>query len=242
MRAVIRTSSPAASASGSGSPAHCALSPEFIFADEPVSALDVSIQSQVLNLLLDLRHQFDLTYLFVAHNLSVVRYISDRVGVMYLGKLVELAPVNELYQHPKHPYTIALLSAVPDPDPRIRKPRLVLQGDVPSPAAPPSGCRFHTRCWLRERLGNPENCSTETPVFRDIDLGHKVACHWAEKVSEESIAAAPEWTAQAATGRPPMLAEPAADVSYAQPASAVAAAAVADEKSAADETVPVDAS
>ena len=185
-----------------------ALSPEFIFADEPVSALDVSIQSQVLNLLLDLRHQFDLTYLFVAHNLSVVRYISDRVGVMYLGKLVELAPVNELYEHPKHPYTIALLSAVPDPDPRIRKPRLVLQGDVPSPAAPPSGCRFHTRCWLRERLGNPENCSTETPVFRDIDLGHKVACHWAEKVSEESIAAAPEWTAQSATGRPTMVAEP----------------------------------
>ena len=144
---------------------------------------------------------------------------------MYLGKLVELAPVDELYEHPKHPYTIALLSAVPDPDPRIRKPRLVLQGDVPSPAAPPSGCRFHTRCWLRERLGNPENCSTETPLFRDIDLGHKVACHWAEKVSEESIAAAPEWTAQAATGRPPMAAEPVAAV--AQPDVAVAAAAVA---------------
>jgi oligopeptide/dipeptide ABC transporter ATP-binding protein len=167
-----------------------ALSPEFIFADEPVSALDVSIQSQVLNLLLDLRHQFDLTYLFVAHNLSVVRYISDRVGVMYLGKLVELAPVNELYQHPKHPYTIALLSAVPDPDPRVRKKRIVLKGDVPSPAAPPSGCRFHTRCWLRERLGNPENCETEIPLLRDVGAGQRVACHWTDEVPEDVVAQA----------------------------------------------------
>ena len=165
-----------------------ALSPEFIFADEPVSALDVSIQSQILNLLIELREQFDLTYLFVAHNLSVVQYLSDRVGVMYLGKLVELADVEELYRRPLHPYTVALLSAVPDPDPRVRKKRLVLTGDVPSPAAPPSGCRFHTRCWLRERLGNPENCTTVDPEFRDIGDGHLVACHWAEKVPMSVVA------------------------------------------------------
>ena len=161
-----------------------ALDPEFIVCDEPVSALDVSIQSQILNLLLDLRRQFGLTYLFVAHNLSVVQYISDRVGVMYLGKVVELAGVEELYANPRHPYTIALLSAIPEPNPRIRKKRLVLKGDVPSPAAPPSGCRFHTRCWLREKLGNPENCVTEEPDFRDIGGGHRVACHWAERATE----------------------------------------------------------
>ncbi len=159
-----------------------ALNPQFIFADEPVSALDVSIQSQILNLLIDIREQFKLTYLFVAHNLSVVQYISDRVGVMYLGKMMELAEVAELYANPRHPYTVALLSAVPDPDPRVRKRHLVLKGDVPSPAAPPSGCRFHTRCWLREQLGNPENCSTEEPAFRDLGGGHRVACHWAEQV------------------------------------------------------------
>ena len=160
-----------------------ALAPEFIFADEPVSALDVSIQSQVLNLLIDLRQEFNLTFLFVAHNLSVVQYISDRVGVMYLGKLAELAEVSELYANPRHPYTVALLSAIPDPDPRIKKRRLVLKGDLPSPAAPPSGCRFHTRCWLRERLGNPEDCVTVEPLVRDIGDGHKVACHYAEKVT-----------------------------------------------------------
>jgi len=165
-----------------------ALDPEFIFADEPVSALDVSIQSQILNLMSDLREQFNLTYLFVAHNLSVVQYISDRVGVMYLGKVVELAEVAELYAHPRHPYTVALLSAVPEPDPRIRKRRLVLRGDVPSPANPPSGCRFHTRCWLREQLGNPERCSAEEPLVRNIGEGHRVACHFAEQVSD-SVAA-----------------------------------------------------
>jgi oligopeptide/dipeptide ABC transporter ATP-binding protein len=165
-----------------------ALAPEFVFADEPVSALDVSIQSQILNLLIDLREQFDLTFLFVAHNLSVVQYISDRVGVMYLGKLVEMADVAELYAHPRHPYTIALLSAIPDPDPRVKSRRLILTGDVPSPANPPSGCRFHTRCWLRRQLNNPENCETEDPPFRELASGHRVACHWAESVVDRAVA------------------------------------------------------
>jgi oligopeptide/dipeptide ABC transporter ATP-binding protein len=187
-----------------------ALEPEFIFADEPVSALDVSIQSQVLNLLADLRERFNLTFLFVAHNLSVVQYISDRVGVMYLGKIVELAEVAELYAHPRHPYSVALLSAVPDPDPRVRKRHLVLKGDVPSPANPPSGCRFHTRCWLRERLGNPEICSTEDPPLRQIAPDQLVACHFAEEVSTEVASAAvrgtvePEGTAAAAAPAAPV--------------------------------------
>ena len=164
-----------------------ALEPEFIVCDEPVSALDVSIQSQILNLLLDLRAEFGLTYLFIAHNLSVVQYISDRVGVMYLGKLVELAPVEHLYDHPRHPYTVALLSAVPDPDPRRRKARIVLQGDVPSPAAPPPGCRFHTRCWLRTQLGDPEVCEVEEPELRDVGGGQLAACHFTESVSSSAI-------------------------------------------------------
>jgi oligopeptide/dipeptide ABC transporter ATP-binding protein len=171
-----------------------ALSPEFIFADEPVSALDVSIQSQVLNLLLDLRERFNLTFLFVAHNLSVVQYISDRVGVMYLGKLMELADVEDLYAGPQHPYSVALLSAVPNPDPRVRKRHLVLKGDVPSPANPPSGCRFHTRCWLYEQLGKPERCTAEEPEFRQTKPGHFVACHFAEEVSPEVAAAAVQGT------------------------------------------------
>jgi len=181
------------------------LKPEFIVCDEAVSALDVSIQSQILNLLLDLRRDMGLTYLFVAHNLSVVQYVSDRVGVMYLGKLVELADVVELYARPRHPYTIALLSAVPNPDPRVRKKRLVLEGDVPSPANPPSGCRFHTRCWLRTRLGNPENCATDEPAFRDIGDGHRVACHYSEQITDATVAelvpvATFETMAAAATG------------------------------------------
>ncbi len=147
------------------------LNPEFIVCDEAVSALDVSIQSQILNLLLDLRREMGLTYLFVAHNLSVVQYVSDRVGVMYLGQMAELAGVDEIYAHPRHPYTIALLSAVPSPDPRVRKKRIFLEGDVPSPANPPSGCRFHTRCWLRKRLDNPENCVTEEPVVPRVRTG-----------------------------------------------------------------------
>jgi peptide/nickel transport system ATP-binding protein len=165
-----------------------ALGPDLIVADEPVSALDVSIQSQVLNLLLDLKRDLNLTYLFISHNLSVVQYFSDRVGVMYLGKIVEIGTVDQLYQDPRHPYTVALLSAIPEADPRRRRKRLVLTGDVPSPAAPPSGCRFHTRCWLRERLGNPENCETVEPLLRTFgEAGHRVACHWAEDVNQTTV-------------------------------------------------------
>ena len=163
------------------------LRPEFIVCDEAVSALDVSIQSQILNLLLDLRREFGFAFLFIAHNLSVVQYVSDRVGVMYLGKLVELTESETLFQQPRHPYTIALLSAVPHPDPRVHKKRLVLAGDVPSPANPPSGCRFHTRCWLRERLGNPDDCTTLDPALREVAGGHKVACHHAEEVTGETV-------------------------------------------------------
>jgi oligopeptide transport system ATP-binding protein len=163
-----------------------ALDPEFIVCDEAVSALDVSIQSQILNLLLDLRGQFNLTYLFIAHNLSVIEYVSDRVGVMYLGKLVEVATADQLFAGPRHPYSVALLSAIPDPDPRVRKKRLVLRGDVPSPANPPSGCRFHTRCWLREKLGNPEQCAAVDPPLRDMGGGQLSACHFAEQVSGEA--------------------------------------------------------
>jgi oligopeptide/dipeptide ABC transporter ATP-binding protein len=170
-----------------------ALGPDLIVADEPVSALDVSIQSQVLNLLLDLKRDLGLTYLFISHNLSVVQYFSDRVGVMYLGKIVEIGTVDELYRDPRHPYTVALLSAIPEADPRRRRKRLVLTGDVPSPAAPPSGCRFHTRCWLRERLGNPESCVTEEPVLRPFGEGsHRVACHWAEDISQATVQKAAE--------------------------------------------------
>jgi oligopeptide transport system ATP-binding protein len=167
-----------------------ALGPDIVVCDEPVSALDVSIQSQVLNLLLDLRRDLNLTYIFISHNLSVVQYFSDRVGVMYLGRIAELGSVAQLYKDPRHPYTVALLSAIPDPNPRRRKKRLVLKGDVPSPAAPPSGCRFHTRCWLREQLGNPIRCSTEEPQLRDLGGGHKTACHFAEQISTDGVAAA----------------------------------------------------
>jgi oligopeptide/dipeptide ABC transporter ATP-binding protein len=164
-----------------------ALDPDFIVCDEPVSALDVSIQSQILNLLIDLRREFGLTYLFIAHNLSVVQYISDRVGVMYLGKIMELAPVERLYAAPRHPYTVALLSAVPEADPRRRKKRIVLRGDVPSPANPPSGCRFRTRCWLYEQLGRPENCVEVEPPLVDQGGGQSAACHWTDKITVDSI-------------------------------------------------------
>jgi oligopeptide/dipeptide ABC transporter ATP-binding protein len=167
-----------------------ALSPDFVICDEPVSALDVSIQSQILNLLVDLREEFGLTYLFIAHNLSVVQYISDRVGVMYLGKIVELAPVDKLYAEPRHPYTVALLSAVPEPDPRRRKRRIVLRGDVPSPANPPSGCRFRTRCWLFEQLGRPEICIDEEPPLKALGGGQFAACHWSDRITPDSVAEA----------------------------------------------------
>jgi oligopeptide/dipeptide ABC transporter ATP-binding protein len=178
------------------------LEPDFIVCDEPVSALDVSIQSQILNLLLDLRREFDLTYMFISHNLSVVEYISDRVAVMYLGQVHELATVEQLYRAPRHPYTLALLSAIPKPDPRSRTRRLVLKGDLPSPAAPPSGCRFHTRCWLREQLGNPEACATTDPGLRRLEDGHQVRCHFPEQVTPEAAQAAARSSSRVDTAEP----------------------------------------
>jgi peptide/nickel transport system ATP-binding protein/oligopeptide transport system ATP-binding protein len=176
-----------------------ALNPDFVVCDEPVSALDVSIQSQVLNLLDDLQKEFGLTYLFIAHNLAVVEHISDRVGVMYLGKLAELANVRDIYQQPQHPYTVALLSAIPEPDVHRRKKRIILKGDIPSPANPPSGCRFHTRCWLREQLGRPERCSTEEPQLREVRPGQFAACHFSEEINPKAVADAVVDTAIAPT-------------------------------------------
>lgn len=149
-----------------------ALNPKLIICDEPVSALDVSIQSQVLNLLKDLQEQFNFTYLFIAHGLNVVKHVSNRVGVMYLGQLVELAGDDGLYDSPLHPYTQALLSAVPVPDPRIKKERIILTGDVPSPVNPPDGCRFHTRCFKCMEI-----CSRKQPEFKEVRPGHWVSCH-----------------------------------------------------------------
>ena len=149
-----------------------ALNPKVIICDEPVSALDVSIQAQVINLLAQLQEQMNLSYLFIAHDLSVVEHISDRIAVMYLGRFVELATDKELYQNPQHPYSQALLSAVPVPDPEIHKQRILLEGDVPSPLNPPSGCAFHTRCPECKAV-----CTHEEPVFRDLGGDHWIACH-----------------------------------------------------------------
>ena len=162
-----------------------AVNPDFIVADEPVSALDVSIQAQIINLLENLQDEFDLTYLFIAHDLAVVRHISDRIAVMYLGSIVEVSPADELYDNPLHPYTISLLSAVPIPDPEVEAKRetILLAGDLPSPANPPAACRFHTRCPFIQ----PTRCKDEAPPLRELQPGHVVACHWAEQIKAGEI-------------------------------------------------------
>jgi oligopeptide/dipeptide ABC transporter ATP-binding protein len=160
-----------------------AVDPRLIIADEPVSALDVSIQAQIVNLLRDLQKQMSLTYLFIAHDLSVVQHISNRVAVMYLGKIVELADRLDLYRDPRHPYTVSLLSAIPHADPNDRHQRIVLKGDVPNPANPPSGCRFHPRCFMAREI-----CAIEDPPLREIGTGgHLSACHFAEQVPAAAV-------------------------------------------------------
>ena len=154
-----------------------ALDPEFIVADEPVSALDVSIQAQILNLLQDLKSELHLSFLFISHGLSVIKYISDRVVVMYVGKMVEMAEVTELFSHPRHPYTESLLSAIPKPDPEIKMKRIILQGDVASPSNPPSGCYFHPRCQYAKDI-----CKTQAPAWQEISPAHFVACHRAAEL------------------------------------------------------------
>lgn len=159
-----------------------ALNPRVVICDEPVSALDVSVQAQILNLMQDLQTDFNLTYLFISHDLSVVEYIANRVAVMYVGKLVEVAPTGELFTNPRHPYTEALLSAVPKPDPRLRTKRLLLEGDVPDPANPPSGCYFHPRCAYAQGI-----CKVEQPALRALNDKHSVACHFAEQLTLRGV-------------------------------------------------------
>ncbi|MEH7123096.1 dipeptide ABC transporter ATP-binding protein [Bacillus sp. JJ1503] len=149
-----------------------ALNPEILICDEPVSALDVSIQSQVINLMEELQDQFNLSYIFIAHDLSVVRHISDHIGVMYLGEMVEKAQTDELFSHPLHPYTKALLSSIPVPNPEFKRERIILKGDIPSPINPPSGCKFHTRCPYAI-----DQCKSESPLFKEVSKNHLVACH-----------------------------------------------------------------
>jgi len=166
-----------------------AIRPRFIVCDEATSALDVSVRAQILTLLADLRQRHGLTYLMISHDLGSLRYLCDRIGVMYLGRLVEVAPVAEIFARPRHPYTRSLLSAMPIPDPRIERARrrIPLSGDVPSPLAAPTGCCFHTRCWLHQRLGEPPRCATESPALRDMPTG-KVACHFSEDMAAQDTA------------------------------------------------------
>jgi oligopeptide/dipeptide ABC transporter ATP-binding protein len=168
-----------------------ALQPDLIIADEPVSALDVSIRAQILNLLADLQDEFLLTYVIIAHDLALVRQVTDRVAVMYLGRIVEMRRTEDVYKRPLHPYTVALLSSVPIPDTaaEAKRQRIILEGDVPSPADPPTGCRFHTRCWLRSKLGNPDICTSDDPELiptGDSGAGGLVACHFSTEVSEST--------------------------------------------------------
>jgi oligopeptide/dipeptide ABC transporter ATP-binding protein len=174
-----------------------ALNPAVIVADEAVSALDVSIRAQIINLLQQLQRELGLSYLFIAHDLAVVRHLSDRVAVMYLGEIVEQGGAADLYTDPRHPYTVSLLSAVPVPDPsaEARRERIILPGDPPNPASPPPGCRFHTRCWLREQLGSPERCAVEEPVPRPVSAGHIAACHFTDEVPGRAAGTAAGQTA-----------------------------------------------
>jgi oligopeptide/dipeptide ABC transporter ATP-binding protein len=163
-----------------------ALSPRLVVLDEPTSALDVSVQAQVINLLSDLRSRFGLAYLLISHDLSVVGYLADRTGVMYLGRIVEEGSASVVFASPKHPYTRALLDAAPRVSSSNGAERIVIRGDVPSPRSLPVGCAFHNRCWLYERLGRPEKCRAEDPELGETAMGHRSACHYADRIAEET--------------------------------------------------------